>query len=64
MSFSPELLFDVYQGKLLDELDMNCAAHDLELYKIPKNLNKIDFLNFLKKNFNQHPFIQSLQRSC
>ena len=63
MSFSPELLFDVYQGKLLDELDMNCAAHDLELYKIPKNLNKIDFLNFLKKNFNQHPFIQSFKEA-
>jgi hypothetical protein len=63
MSLSPELLFDVYEGKLLDEIDMNCAAHDLELYKIPKNLNKTDFLNFLKTTFNQHPFIQSFKEA-
>jgi len=61
MSSSPELLFDIYEGKLLDEIDMNCAAHDLELYKIPKNLNKTDFFNFLKITFNQHPFIQSFK---
>ena len=61
MSSSPELLFDVYKGQLLDEIEMSCAAHDLELYRIPTNLNKTDFFYFLKSTFNQHPFIQSFK---
>ena len=63
MSSSPELLFKIYEGVRLENLEMNCAAHDLELYRIPKNLNKADFLNFLKKNFNQHPFIQTFKEA-
>lgn len=63
MSLSPELLFDVYEGKLLDEIDMNCAAHDLELYRVPKNLNKTDFFSYLKEIFNQHLFIVTFKEA-
>ena len=63
MSWSPELLFDVYEGKLLDEIEMNCAAHDLELYRVPKNLNKTDFYRYLKETFNQHLFIVTFKEA-
>lgn len=63
MSSSPELLFKIYQGEKVEDLETNCAAHDLELYKIPKNLNKTDFLDFLKEHFNKHPFIQTFKEA-
>ena len=63
MSSSPELLFKIYQGEKQEGLEMNCAAHDLELYRIPKNLNEADFFSFLKETFNQHPFIQNFKEA-
>ena len=63
MSSSPEFLFKIYQGEKQEGLEMNCAAHDLELYRIPKNLNEADFFSFLKETFNQHPFIQNFKEA-
>ena len=63
MSSSPELLFKIYQGEKQEGLEMNCAAHDLELYRIPKNLHEADFFSFLKETFNQHPFIQNFKEA-
>ena len=63
MCWSPELLFDVYKGQLLDEIGMNCAAHDLELYRVPKNLNKTDFYRYLKETFNKHLFIVTFKEA-
>ena len=57
MTTSPELLFEIYSGLVKDALEMNCAAHDLELYRIQKGLSKSDFFDLLKQAFNNHPFI-------
>jgi hypothetical protein len=57
MTSSPELLFEIYCGQIKSELEMNCAAHDLELYRIRKGLSKSDFFDLLKLTFNNHPFI-------
>ena len=57
MTTSPELLFEIYSGQVKDALEMNCAAHDLELYRIQKGLIKSDFFDILKQRFNDHPFI-------
>ena len=57
MTSSPELLYKIYTGETQDELEMDCAAHDLELYRITKNLNQSEFLNHLRNVFNHHPFI-------
>ena len=42
MTSSPELLFDLYENKDENNDEISYAAHDLELYQIPKNLNKFD----------------------
>jgi hypothetical protein len=57
MTTSPELLFEIYSGQVKDELEMNCAAHDLELYHIPKGLTKSIFFDQLRQTFNGHSFI-------
>ncbi len=57
MTTSPELLFEIYSGQMKNEIEMNCAAHDLELYRIPKGLTKTVFFDQLKQTFNNHPFI-------
>lgn len=63
MTSSPELLFNLYKNKNEDHLEASYAAHDFELYNIPKNINEIDFFNYLKSTFNQHPFIQSFKEA-
>jgi|TARA_B110000114_G_scaffold139635_1_gene147152 hypothetical protein len=63
MTSSPELLFKIYSGDKQEDIEMNCAAHDLELYRIPKNLNETDFYDFLKETFNQHLFIQTFKEA-
>ena len=57
MTTSPELLYEIYCGQIKGALEMNCAAHDLELYRIRKGLSKSDFFDLLKQTFNNHPFI-------
>ena len=63
MTSSIELLYSIYKGGNSDDTEMNCAAHDLELYDIPKNLNEADFFSFLKETFNQHLFIQTFKKA-
>ena len=43
--------------------EISYAAHDLELYQIPKNLNKFEFFNYLKEVFNQHLFIKKFKEA-
>jgi len=58
MTSTPELLYDIYSEKIqASELEMNCAAHDIALYEIPKDLGEKAFHKHLKTKFNQHPFI-------
>ena len=63
MTSSPELLYKIYIGESQDELEMDCAAHDLELYKIINNLSKVEFFNHLQNVFNQHPFIDKFKEA-
>lgn len=63
MTSSPELLFNLYKNKNEETEEINYAAHDLELYQIPKSLNKIDFFNSLKEAFNQHLFIKTFKEA-
>jgi hypothetical protein len=63
MTSSPELLFSLYEDKNIDNIESNFAAHDLELYSISKNLNKIHFFNSLKEAFNQHLFIKTFKEA-
>ncbi|MEJ6776274.1 MAG: hypothetical protein QNK85_02985 [Crocinitomicaceae bacterium] len=57
MTSTPELLYSIYRGEELNEIEMNCASHDLEFYKIAVGLSKDEFLGLLQLNFNKHPFI-------
>ena len=57
MTSTPELLYDIYTGQPSNDLEISCAAHDFELYKIKKGLNREEFFNHLKNTFNSHPFI-------
>ena len=63
MTSSPELLFDLYENEDENSEEISYAAHDLELYQIPKNLNKFDFFNYLKEVFNQHLFIKKFKEA-
>ena len=47
---------DDYKGS---EEDIRSAEHDRILYNIPKNLNKTEFEELLKKHFLKHPFVLS-----
>jgi hypothetical protein len=58
MTSTPELLYNIYSEKIkASEIEINCAAHDIALYEIPKDLNEKLFQKHLKTKFNQHPFI-------
>ena len=63
MTSSPELLYDIYKGDKENDIEMNCAAHDFELYKIIKGLSKEEFTTQLKTNFNKHPFIKKFKET-
>lgn len=41
--------------------EINYVSHDIALYEIPKELDKSDFLNYIQKAFNSHPFIIKLK---
>ena len=57
MTSSVDVLYDIYCGNLANQTEINCATHDLELYKINFGLNREEFNILLKTNFNKHPFI-------
>ena len=58
MTSTPELLYDIYSKKLkASEIEINCAAHDIALYEIPKDLDESAFYKHVKAKFNQHQFI-------
>ena len=61
MTSSPEMLYNIYKGEKKDDLEMDCAAHDLELYKISNNLSKTEFFKHLRNEFNNHPFIETFK---
>lgn len=60
MSYSVETLINVYETvESVHELEINCAIHDLALYRIALGLSSTEFQKQLKLNFFNHPFIRS-----
>jgi hypothetical protein len=58
MTSSVEKLFKIYHNsELYDEVELNCAVHDLALYKISFGLSKDVFNEKLKDTFFKHPFV-------
>ena len=66
MSINIDTFFDYYSEKLVsdgyNDVDYNCATHDLALYKIPPGLDRPAFDKALKKAFFSQPFIQELKK--
>jgi len=61
MTSSPEMLYNIYNGQKEDDLEIDCAAHDLELYRIIKGISKTEFFIHLRNAFNHHPFIRTFK---
>jgi HKD family nuclease len=60
MTYDLKTLFKVYErNETINELEVNCALHDLALYRIPLGLPINKFKNLLKESFFRHPFIRA-----
>ncbi|MBP9189002.1 hypothetical protein KBD45_02955 [Candidatus Dojkabacteria bacterium] len=60
MSYNVNTLIRIYESnEYINEVELNCALHDLALYKIPLGLSKDEFIHQLKKSFFAHPFINA-----
>jgi len=60
LTYSVETLFRIYQDKsYINYVELNCATHDLALYKIPFDLPFEVFKNRIKTSFFVHPFIKA-----
>jgi hypothetical protein len=55
-------LFEIYSDRVdnFSETEINCAVHDLAIYKIEEGLDYKMFTEALKKSFFNHPFINGL----
>lgn len=55
-------LFEIYSDRSdkFSNTEINCAVHDLAIYKIEKGLKFKEFIDALGKSFFQHPFINGL----
>jgi hypothetical protein len=59
MTYSVETLFRIYEEKeFVNEVELNCALHDLAIYKIPLGLSSTEFRQKLAESFFAHKFIQ------
>jgi len=58
LTYSLNTLYRVYESKeFINDVEMNCATHDLALYKLPFGLPIDEFKQQLKAAFFSHPFI-------
>lgn len=64
LSENVEILYQIYleQGEH-DKETVNCALHDLALYKIPFGLNYSDFKNHLSFSFFNQEFVKSFLKN-
>ena len=59
MSFDVEVLYEVYSSMHADnDVDLNCAIHDITLYNLPLGLNYSDFKSKLAEAFFNQKFIK------
>ncbi|MEQ8470612.1 MAG: hypothetical protein RIC35_05480 [Marinoscillum sp.] len=62
MTSTVKTLVEIYCGNSdYGEEEMNCAAHDLALYKVPLRLGRGEFIEHLDRAFNKHPFVMALK---
>ena len=60
MSYDVETLINVYeQGGSDNDVELNCALHDLAMYSIPLDLERTQLPSQLKISFFNHPFIRA-----
>lgn len=60
LTYSVETLFRIYQDKsYINDVELNCATHDLAIYKIPFDLPFEVFKSRLETSFFNHPFIKA-----
>jgi len=60
MTYSVETLFRIYEDKkFVNEVELNCALHDLAIYKIQLGLSSKEFREKLTSNFFSHPFVKA-----
>jgi hypothetical protein len=59
MTYSIETLYRIYEDKeFVNDLELNCALHDLALYKIPLGLPSNEFRLKLTEAFFYHSFVK------
>jgi hypothetical protein len=59
MTYSVETLYRIYEEKeYFNETELNCALHDLALFKIPLGLLSTEFRQKLSESFFSHKFIK------
>jgi hypothetical protein len=59
MTIDVETLIKIYEDKsCINEVELNCAIHDLATYKIPFGLPVDEFRSKLEFEFFNHPFIK------
>lgn len=60
LTYSVETLYRIYEDKTyINEVELNCATHDLAIYKIPFGLPIDEFKSKLAWEFFNHPFIKA-----
>ena len=59
LTYNVETLYRIYEDKsYINDVELNCAIHDLATYKIPFGLPLDEFKNRLEFEFFNHPFIK------
>ncbi|MGO4876559.1 hypothetical protein ACEN2P_08155 [Pedobacter psychrotolerans] len=60
LTYSVETLYRIYDSyNSIHNFELNCALHDLALYKIPLGLSEDLFFSQLKQKFFNHPFTRA-----
>lgn len=60
LTYNIKTLFRICDTKnAMNDVELNCAMHDLALYGLPLGLNEMDFMRALKDKFFSHPFIKA-----
>lgn len=60
MTYNVETLYRIYEDRSYrNELELNCALHDLAIYRIPFGMPTKEFREKLRKEFFSHIFIRS-----
>lgn len=64
MTYSIETLFRIYEDQeYINEVEVNCALHDLAIYGIPLGLPSAEFRQKLSAAFFSHPFINAFLKN-